>query len=169
MSVQRKVLLLSMPFRRYTDSMLMIPELLDLGQALHNELDALPIRTVVIISGDLAHTHDKDGPYGYSSAAGPFDAAIIQWEGQGNRDALLTAAAGYVQEALSCGFPGFVMLQGMLDARGGPEVWTPQLLAAHHPSYYGMSVAAFLPRQRGAMLTRSQHQTEYVVGCVQHV
>lgn len=37
------------------------PELLDMGAALWDALEALPRRVAVLISGDLAHTHDTVG------------------------------------------------------------------------------------------------------------
>ena len=44
-----------------------------LGDHLYGILDRLQQRVVVIVSGDLAHTHTADGPYGYSNASEPFD------------------------------------------------------------------------------------------------
>ena len=43
------------------------------GSRLWDVLSSLDKRIVVIISADLAHTHDKDGPCGFSTAAEPFD------------------------------------------------------------------------------------------------
>ena len=43
------------------------------GADLYDFLEGLSERVVVIISADLAHTHLKDGPYGYSNASEPFD------------------------------------------------------------------------------------------------
>ena len=43
------------------------------GASLHQKLLLLRQRVVVIISADLAHTHDKNGPYGFSPSAEPFD------------------------------------------------------------------------------------------------
>ena len=48
------------------------------GSLLCDQLLLLQKRIVVLISADLAHTHDKDGPYGYSSAAEPFDQVSMQ-------------------------------------------------------------------------------------------
>ena len=40
-------------------------------------LERSPKRVVIIISGDLAHTHLASGPYGYSNTSEPFDKVSI--------------------------------------------------------------------------------------------
>lgn len=47
------------------------------GDDLYKYLENLKQKVVVIISADLAHTHLKSGPYGYSDAAEPFDKVRI--------------------------------------------------------------------------------------------
>ncbi|CAH1796075.1 unnamed protein product [Owenia fusiformis] len=136
-----EVVIFSMPSRRYSQSVEMIPELLALGGELFKELEGLPERVVVVISGDLAHTHDRDGPYGYSDAAEPFDQACGRWITAKNRKEITKVAASYVTKALSCGYTGFVMLQGMIDGVG-VNSWDFHLHANYHPSYYGMMVAS---------------------------
>ena len=140
---QSKAIILSQPSRRYTDSVQMIPELTHLGESLFKILDSQTERIVMIISADLAHTHLKSGPYGFSTAAEPFDKACGAWVTTQDSDKLLTVAASYVDKALSCGFTGLVMLNGMLNA--SPGDWQSQLLANFHPSYYGMMLASFVP------------------------
>ncbi|KAL9985097.1 hypothetical protein ACROYT_G007462 [Oculina patagonica] len=111
-----KVIILSQPSRRYTDSVEMIPELRHLGKSLFQVLHSQSERIVVIISADLAHTHLKSGPYGFSTAAEPFDKASGAWVTTQDSDKLAVEAASYVDKALSCGFTGLVMLDGMLKA-----------------------------------------------------
>ncbi|GFR47862.1 hypothetical protein Agub_g9671 [Astrephomene gubernaculifera] len=135
-------LLLSMPSRRYQHSVSMVPELLALGKALFAYLDSLDARIAVLVSGDLAHTWDSAGPYGFSEQAAQFDAAVLQWARDLDRDALLKAAAKSVGEAKSCGFPGMVVLQGILD-QVKPDNMHSVLLEYGHPSYYGMMCAVF--------------------------
>ena len=135
------VVILSQPSRRYTEDVKMIPELLQLGKHLYSYLESTPQKVAIVISGDLAHTHSKDGPYGYSPEAEPFDLACGHWLGSLSSSALLVDAAGIVDKALSCGFTGFVMLQGLLE-EAGLDKWTSELLANYHPSYYGMMVGA---------------------------
>lgn len=47
------------------------------GYDLYKYLENLKQKVVVITSADLAHTHLKSGPYGYSDAAKPFDKVRI--------------------------------------------------------------------------------------------
>ncbi|XP_021346048.1 uncharacterized protein LOC110445652 [Mizuhopecten yessoensis] len=139
-----QIIVMSQPSRRYTESVAMIPELLELGTQLYHYLRALNQTVVVIVSADLAHTHQKNGPYGYSDAAEPFDQACGHWAETLDSNSLLTTAAKYVDKALSCGYTGMVMLHGMLSA-GQLSSWIPTLYANYHPSYYGMMLASFLP------------------------
>ena len=140
-----KVIVLSQPSRRYTDSVEMIPELRHLGKHLFRVLHAQSKKIVVIISADLAHTHLKSGPYGFSTAAEPFDKACGAWAESQDSGKLVVKAASYVNKALSCGFTGLVMLDGVLKASSVD--WESRLLVNFHPSYYGMMLASFVPRQ----------------------
>jgi aromatic ring-opening dioxygenase LigB subunit len=139
-----KVIILSQPDRRYNHSISMIDELLQLGTNIHDILENSNETVAVIISGDLAHTHLPNGPYGYSNASEPFDEACGKWASTLDGTYIINDAAMYVDKALSCGYTGFVMLQGMLSVRY-PGYWIPHLYANYHPSYYGMMVASFLP------------------------
>ncbi|XP_033634982.1 protein TTE1956-like [Asterias rubens] len=140
-----KAMIISQPSRRYNQSVQMIPELLHLGASLHQKLLLLRQRVVVIISADLAHTHDKNGPYGFSPSAEPFDQACSQWAATLDEEALLKTAAGYVNSALSCGYTGMVMLHGLMR-EASLSSWSSKVYANYHPSYYGMMVASFVKK-----------------------
>ncbi|XP_064390780.1 protein TTE1956-like isoform X2 [Halichondria panicea] len=111
-----RVVVLSQPNRRYTDSVQMIPELLEMGTSLFSVLESSNLKVVVAISADLAHTHDHNGPYGYSNASQPFDDALGKWAESLDSQALLHTAASLVDRALSCGFTGLVMLHGLMES-----------------------------------------------------
>ncbi|XP_070542101.1 protein CA_C1420-like [Ptychodera flava] len=143
-SNKTKSVIMSQPSRRYNHSPQMIPELLRLGGLLYSVLHSTKKDVVIVISADLAHTHDKDGPYGYSPAAEPFDQACGAWASTLEEDSLLETAASLVDDALSCGYTGLVMLHGLLRS-AELSTWRPHLYANYHPSYYGMMVAEFLP------------------------
>ncbi|XP_045216543.2 protein CA_C1420-like isoform X2 [Mercenaria mercenaria] len=136
-----KIVILSQPTRRYTDSVHMIPELIQLGNDLFRLLDESPQRIAVIISSDLAHTHKADGPYGYSNASQPFDDAVGKWASTLDFNFLVKAGT-LVDRALSCGYTGLVMLHGMLSHLDVSS-WTSTVYANLHPSYYGMMAASF--------------------------
>ena len=139
-ALDTRFIFMSHPSRRYTNSVAMLTELQTLGSRLYDLLDAMDARVTVIVSADLAHTHDADGPYGYSPSAQPFDTFVGKWAASRKPLYLLQSAAGLVDAAKSCGFTGLVMLQGMMSRA---NVWTSKVLANDHPSYYGMMVAAF--------------------------
>lgn len=109
----------------------------------------------------------QDGPYGFSEDAAPYDNAVAAWVERLQparllRDAKRRQAGG----AKSCGFTGLVLLQGLLQAALSPPrhrqqgpvsggaadgsslraAWDSQLLAIHHPTYFGMAVARFQRR-----------------------
>ena len=136
------MILLGQPLRRYNHSVEMIPQLLMLGSSMFKHLDSLDKRVSIIISSDLAHTHLASGPYGYCPCAEPYDLAVGSWASTLNREELISKAAKEQQiGAMSCGFTGLVMLQGMFDA--SPGQWSSSNLANYHPTYYGMMVANF--------------------------
>lgn len=138
-----RYVVLSQPTRRYVQSVAMIPELTKLGGTIFRMLDKQQERVVVVISADLAHTHKADGPYGYSNASQPFDDAIGRWANELDATSLLDTAAGLVDRALSCGYTGIVMLNGMMS-QIGLSSWNSAVYANLHPSYYGMMAATFL-------------------------
>jgi aromatic ring-opening dioxygenase LigB subunit len=125
----------------------MVDELLHLGRRLFQWMEGQPlVRWGVLVSADLAHTHRADGPYGYSEAAVPFDAAIGRWAQNPcvHGRALLDRAAHLQPAALSCGFTGMVLLHGMMC--GPLTQWHTQVLANQNVTYYGM-MATVLQRQ----------------------
>eukprot|EP00727_Mastigamoeba_balamuthi_P008894 m51a1_g4627 hypothetical protein (307) ;mRNA; f:317241-318356 len=138
-----KVVVATQPTRRIDDTAAMVPEMLSLGASLHRALDSLEQRVVVVVSCDLAHTHDPSGPYGYSDAAAPFDDAVARWAREGDRAALVADARAYVNKALSCGYLGLVTLQGAVDEAEHGQ-WKSAVCAVSHPEYYGMMVATFV-------------------------
>eukprot|EP01084_Bolivina_argentea_P181671 313732_1 len=153
-SLLPQFIIFSMPLRRYNYSVIMKQELLDKGydiwNILNNESITGKINIFIIISADLSHTHNANiMPYGNCTCAEPYDIAIGNWINSMNRDYLLNKAS-YEQSvgAMSCGYTGFVLLQGMFDASIYPNknihnIWKSQLLANYHPTYYGMAVGNF--------------------------
>ncbi len=131
--------ILSQPSRRYTEAPQMVTELKRLGKNINRYFEKNEKRVVVIISGDLAHTHQETGPYGYSEDAEKFDASFSRWV-EGESDAFFEMIS-LTNTALSCGFTGIMMLQGILEDK---EVKERVLLENLHPTYYGMPVAKFL-------------------------
>ena len=143
----RQHLIWSHPKRRYDHAPDMVPELLRLGNYIRTWAEEQRSERIgVVISADLAHTHQPQGPYGYSNASGPFDAAIGHWASNPcqNSASLLTIAASLERQALCCGFTGLVLLHGMLcSGTEAPIPFQPTLLVNANVTYYGMMAATF--------------------------
>ncbi|MBD3191179.1 MAG: hypothetical protein GF308_11065 [Candidatus Heimdallarchaeota archaeon] len=136
-----KYLLLSQPIRPFISPPLdRIPELKKLGTNLKSYFDFLAEKVVVIISADLAHTHTEDAPYGFSETAEPFDELMENWAVSLNEELLLKKALPLLDQAMCCGYYGFIILQSMLKKTN----FTPRVIIRATPSYYGMMVVEYL-------------------------
>jgi aromatic ring-opening dioxygenase LigB subunit len=113
-----RVVVVSSPSRRYSEEAeSMVQELLTMGRFFFDYLDNAINETVAVVaSADLAHTHLQSGPYGYSPAAEPFDLAVGAWAATLEGTWLTDTAAALADDALSCGFTGMVMIQGLIAA-----------------------------------------------------
>ena len=117
---RRRHIVWSHPHRRYNHAVEMVDELLKLGAAIASWMDRMDRRFAVVISGDLGHTHNVRGPYGYAPAAALYDQALNDWANTTSpcsveaSQALLERARSFQPKAMSCGFTGMVLLQGML-------------------------------------------------------
>jgi len=142
------VVVMSVPYRRFNRSYEMVDEMVAMGGAVAQVLDARPERIAWVVSSDLAHTHLASGPYGYCPCAQPFDDAVGQWLRTLNSSRLVQDASEEQRRgASSCGFTGLVLLSGAIAATKGSTAWHSELLANEHPTYYGMA-AATLRRSR---------------------
>lgn len=139
LSPKPKYILMSQPMRRLEETKELIPETLTLGNDLRLFFESLEKRVVVIISADMGHTHQTNGPYGFSEEAEPFDKLMEKWAGTLDEKLLIKKAIPKLDKALCCGYIGFVMLQGMLNGKG----FTPEVITRATPSYYGMMVARY--------------------------
>ncbi|NHJ49783.1 MAG: hypothetical protein FK733_18470 [Asgard group archaeon] len=132
-------IIMSQPLKRYDMAKELIPETLTLGNDLRIFFENLEKRTVIVISADLAHTHQEEGPYGFDESASIFDDLIGKWANTLNDKILLKQVVPKLNKAKVCGYIGFIMLQGML----GKLDFTPQLIVNQAPTYYGMMIAQF--------------------------
>lgn len=139
----RSHIVFSHPLRRYSEAPSMVEELLSLGQKIFDFLEKLPLKVAVLISADLSHTHRQDGPYGFSNSSSYFDSVIGDWASDPchNLESLITASR-FQTEARSCGFTGFVLVQGMMCGHTSAK-WTASVLANNNATYYGMMVAQY--------------------------
>lgn len=134
---EKKVIVISIPRRRYAGVEIMQEELFTFGRSLYQLLQGLKETYSIVISGDLAHTHLKGGPYGFSPTAVDFDEKVMVWVKEPrNIDELLELN----KTALSCGMAGICILQGIFDEK-------KFILQNSHyscPTYFGMIVANWI-------------------------
>ena len=145
---QRQHVILSHPLRRYTEAAAeLVPELLHLGRWLGKWMEQLPRHVGVVISADLSHTHQADGPYGYSNTSALFDAAVNRWAqdpcSHDGQNSLLVEARDLQVDAKSCGYTGLVMLHGMLCSCCTVTEWVSHVAVNRNATYYGMMAAQF--------------------------
>jgi len=129
----------------------MVPELVATGAAIREWMEQINLRIGVIISGDMSHTHQTSGPYGYSNASGPFDAAVGHWAQNPcqHESSLMKKARSLQDHAMSCGFTGLVLLHGMLCGSDGSSpkfdpLSVDQVYVNLNATYYGMLAATFI-------------------------
>jgi AmmeMemoRadiSam system protein B len=132
-------IILSQPLRRLQNPKELIPESIDLGRNLKYFFKSIEKRVVIIISADLGHTHEADGPYGFSKEAEVFDNMIQDWALSLDSAILTNKVIPFLDKAMCCGLIGFSLLQGMIEKEG----FTPNLLIRETPTYYGMMVVIY--------------------------
>lgn len=140
LSPEPKYLLLSQPLRRLDQPEGLIPQALTLGGDLQEFFESHEQRIVVIISADLSHTHQQEGPYGYNDEAEPSDMLYEQWANSLDKSILTKTLVPKLEHSLCCGFIGFTILQGMI----GDQDFSSEVVIRTTPSYYGMMIARFL-------------------------
>ena len=136
------------PHRRYEHSPDMVMELLLLGNRFARWAEGRPERIAVIISGDLSHTHQEQGPYGYSNSSALFDEALGRWAENPceHSEYLLNVAKRLQPSALSCGFTGYALWHGMMMCSSSKrKTYQSRVLANLNVTYYGMMAAIFSP------------------------
>ena len=138
-NLNTEYVIFTIPSRRYDNPKNMIPELQQLGDQLFNYLNNSAKKIYFLVSGDLSHTHKENGPYNFSNKANEFDILIEEWILKQKKELLLNKAANIVNEALSCGFTGFVLMQSLLEKMKMKST----ILSREIPDYYGMIVAHY--------------------------
>ena len=141
--MQYQGVIISNPYRRYTELEKMVPELKKIGEVLYDTLQATDKNYYLLVSGDLAHTHQDSENYKYSETAELFDKAIEEWVVTMNEEVLLKEAMKYHETALTCGYANIIILNSFLKK----GAFTSKLFKRAHPTYYGMLVAMFYPNK----------------------
>lgn len=92
----------------------------------------------LVISGDLAHTHDAEHEYGFSNKAAPFDSLAKSWAVSPTQEGWKELNELH-QEAHSCGINGMGILLGAMEGQS----WTSSKTIYECPTYFGMMVSSW--------------------------
>lgn len=100
-------------------------------------------RVALVASCDQGHAHDPDGPYGFDPAARAHDEAMCRAVAEDDLAGLLDWENEFLEAAKVDAFWQTIMLAGAL----GHTPMIPDLISYEAPTYFGMLVAAYAPRQ----------------------
>ncbi|TFG16461.1 MAG: hypothetical protein EU530_11805 [Promethearchaeota archaeon] len=134
-----KYVFLSQPQKRYDPSASFMFETKELGKNIFEFINTHNKRIVVLVSADLAHTHQKKGPYGFYEYAEVVDKLLEEWMTAPNSSKQAVDSYDLIKKALCCGYTGFLLLQGIL----GDKDLEVEVLSRRTPTYYGMMVMSF--------------------------
>lgn len=104
----RKILAMGQPRPKNTKA------LYNFGRELFRFIRTVPTPVSVVISADQAHTHSREGPYGYSNKAKPYDKLVSNSVDSGAFDDLLNLTPNYIEDAKPDSFWNMAILAGFL-------------------------------------------------------
>lgn len=131
-----RIVIVSLPRTRHEKILAIQNDLAALGNALYDFASERDERVSIVISADMAHTHDASGPYGFHESADKLDYLVQHWVRSPKRDRLRQMLA-LQPTGLACGMAGMCVLQVILDRSLLQS--TASTYAA--PTYFGMMVA----------------------------
>ena len=136
-------IIMSIPRKRVEEAQKMIDESLEIGKDISKYFSESKKNIVVIVSGDLAHTHSVVNKFS-DDQADLFDKLIEKWANDPlkNENNLIDCAK-LVNKYLSCGFIGFLILHGIFVELSKSLYIQGNVLCNYHPTYYGMMVVSF--------------------------
>jgi len=144
-----KLIVISLPKKRFNASQFK-QDLLNMGRNIADFCSSNQETFTLIFSGDLAHTHKKDSPFGYSEHAQEFDNLIIKWIQTLDEKILLSDAYDIVDQAKVCGLSTLTIFQGVnefLSKKTEKPYFSGHLYCYAAPTYFGMAVAKFIPKK----------------------
>ena len=100
---------------------------------------------MLLVSGDLSHKLEADGPYGFDPAGPRFDEAFRRVVESGDPTGFAELDPSMCEAAAECGLSGFIMLAGALageKAESGAS-FSSELLSYEGPFGVGYGVAAY--------------------------
>lgn len=120
-------------------------QLLGFGRCIADACAASGKRCVLLVSGDLSHKLEADGPYGFDPAGPQFDDAFVQIVEEGRPAAFADIDARMCEDAAECGLSGFIMMAGALERASelSGQGFSSELISHEGPFGVGYGVAAF--------------------------
>lgn len=109
------------------------------GRALRRAARDAAGDVLMIASGDLSHTHDPSGPYGFHPSATRFDDWVLSVLETGDLSPLEDVDPVLVEEAKPDALRQLLILKGYLEGQRP----VPTEITYARPSYFGMAAAGF--------------------------
>ena len=103
-------------------------------------------RVALLASCDQGHAHDANGPYGFDPASAIHDQAMCEAIAANDLPRLLEWPQEFMETAKVDAYWQTIMLAGAL----GHTPMTGELLSYEAPTYFGMAVAAYAPKEKNA-------------------
>lgn len=117
-------------------------DLIRFGKVMTRTAEDSGKRVAFVASGDQAHTHRADGPYGFHPSAVEFDKLVKRAFQENEVGGLFKLPNKLIEEAKPDSLWQIAILQGILQT----VPLKAQLLSYQAPTYFGMLCAAYLPR-----------------------
>ncbi len=114
-------------------------KLIKFGEVLGEVLESDSRKISLVVSADHAHTHSRDGPYGYSTYAKCYDEIVLKSLKEGNLSPLLEISDAMLEDAKPDSYWQLLMLHGLMKKVKLQMKFVEYAVA----SYFGMAVAYF--------------------------
>lgn len=139
------------------------PLLLEFGRCIAKACDESNDRCVLLVSGDLSHKLQEDGPYGFDPDGPVFDDAFIDIVEGGDPHGFAELDAVMCENAAECGLSGFIMMAGALEQAtvDSGVGFTSQLISHEGPFGVGYGVAIFELKDLSGSLSREAKTLEH--------
>lgn len=112
----------------------------EFGKVIAEAAEKTKKRVALVASADQAHTHRKDGPYGFDPRAKEYDRLVVQAVKDGSLSSILKMEPGFVEGAKPDSLWQMTILAGSLSVVS----MAGELLSYQVPTYYGMLCASYI-------------------------
>ncbi len=135
-----KIVVISTPLKRYENLDDLAPQLVSFGRFLGDFMETTDENIALVVSGDLSHVHDPNGPYGFHESCTIFDKIIVSWLNGKDDNLLINEGLEIDKTAKSCGLAPLLILQGVLEKK---KPVSRKVLEYRVPTYFGMAISTF--------------------------